>query len=271
MAESARRERHGETSPSPGAGLTEHDGQSTSVETLLELKDAIVDLAKKELNEIAQNMARAEEQRFTHWMTAMEAAFLAQRRVEEERWNRERRQMEEDVRAEMRKMLGAVQELMQAGLGAESQFGGQNSGLRTASQSETRGERAERRQPETRAQEHRSATVINEEDSDAMDITITGRQTQLDLSKHAVNVHDRIPLTAQPKNISKHAETQAPRAPAQKKKEDPPMEILKADPKPQAAPPKTNVRPVPGLGAVSRPAPRGRRGRDGLYTIGTCK
>jgi hypothetical protein len=220
--------------------------EATATGTLLELKEILIEQAKEELQDAMQSMARS-----------MEAAFKEHRQAEEERWERERKKMEEFWKTEARKMLEAMQEgIMMAGRGGALGTGKEeNGGVLESGGTQDAGSDAGRD----------GSRAAPAEDSDEMEVTITGPRTQLDFSKHAVNVHDRDGTPAvQPKNmakevqpktqnVSKHAETQAP--PAQRKTPGPPVEIVKADPKPQAAPPKTNVRPLPGLGAVPRPVP----------------
>jgi hypothetical protein len=178
---------------------------------------------------------------------SMEAAFKEYRQVEEERWERERKKMEEFWKAEARKMLEAMQEGTAAGTQARRTGGG----------------------PEMMEATYPTPTALAEV-SDEMEVTPTGRRTQLEFSKHAVNVHDRHDRdktlavnvhdhrdrdktpAVQPKNISKHALADPG--------SDRPSETPKASrpagtPKEAAAPapPPTErktAKPIPGLGAV---------------------
>jgi hypothetical protein len=97
--------------------------------------------------------------------------------------------------------------------------------------------------------EEMAATPTAAEGSEEMEITYTGRRTQLELSKHAVNVHDRTP--AQPKNTPKHAPADPERAADGRTSGTP-----KA-----SAPPLTErktgdlSKPTPGLGAIRQLKP----------------
>jgi hypothetical protein len=211
--------------------------EATATGTLLELKETLIEQARDELRDAMQSMTRC-----------MEAAFKEYRQAEEERWEGERKKMEEFWRAELRKMLGAMQE------GTAGRTGGGMAG-RTGGGPEV----LEATDPTALA-----------EGSDEMEVTPTGRRTQLEFSKHAVNVHDRHDRDKTPavnardrrdrdktpavqtKNISKHALADPGN--------DRPSETPKASrpagtPKEAAAPapPPTErqtAKPTPGLGAV---------------------
>jgi hypothetical protein len=174
------------TAPSLGRQsiITRRLAESGSVEMLLQLKGSLIEEAKKESSAAMAAMAQAEELRFTHWKNEMEAAFERQRRADEERWNRER--------AEMQAMLAAIQE----GMSTKRVARARDLGRQEGSESPVTG---------AAATEMRQLMDVTDGDGDGMEVTITGRSTQLDMSKHAVNVRDRTPLIVQTKNISKHA------------------------------------------------------------------
>jgi hypothetical protein len=177
---------------------------TTATGTLLELKETLIEQARDELRDAMQSMVRS-----------MEAAFKEYRQAEEERWGRARKEMEEFWKVESRKMLEAMQEGRAAGTQARWTGGGP--------------EEMEATDPTALA-----------EGSDEMEVTQTGRRTQLDFSKHAVNVHDRDETPAvQPKNISKHALADPGN--------DRPSETPKASPQPTE---RKTAKPTPGLGAV---------------------
>jgi hypothetical protein len=188
------------------ADATAAEATATVTGTLLELKETLIEQAREELRDAVQSMARS-----------MEAAFKEYRQAEEERWERERKKMEEFWKAESRKMLEAMQEGTAAGTQARRTGGG------------------------TEEMEATNPTALAE-GSEEMEVTPTGRRTQLDFSKHAVNVHDRDETPAvpvQPKNISKHALADPGN--------DRPSETPKASPHPIE---RKTAKPTPGLGAV---------------------
>jgi hypothetical protein len=204
--------------------------EATATGTLLELKETLIEQARDELRDAMQSMTRY-----------MEAAFKEYRQAEEERWERERKKMEEFWKAESRKMLEAMQKGMAAGTQIEATVTRTGGG------------------PEPEVREVTDTTALAE-GSDEMEVTPTGRRTQLDFSKHAVNVHDQSDRdktpAVQPKNISKHAlalaepSSATPKAsrPAGAPKATQPVETPK-----DAAPPASQARPIPGLGAIRSP------------------
>jgi hypothetical protein len=212
--------------------LLEAATEATATGTLLELKETLIEQARDELHSAMQSM----KQSMTRYM---EAAFKEYRQAEEERWERERKKMGEFWKAESRKMLEVMQEGTAAGTQARRTGGG----------------------PEV--MEATDPTALAE-GSDEMEITPTGRRTQLEFSKHAVNVHDRHDRDKTPavqrKNISKHALADlgkvdgrlstTPKAsrPAEAPKATQPTEIPK-----DAAPPASQAQPIPGLGAIRSP------------------
>jgi hypothetical protein len=220
--------------------------EATATGTLLELKETLIEQARDELRDAMQSMTRY-----------MEAAFKEYRQAEEERWEGERKKMEEFWRAELRKMQEAMQE------GTAGRTGGGPEVLEVRKMQEAMQEgTAGRTGGGPEVLEATDPTALAE-GSDEMEVTPTGRRTQLEFSKHAVNVHDRhdrdktpavnardhrdrdktSALAVQPKNISKHARAD----PGNDRPSETPKEAAAPAPPPTE---RQTAKPTPGLGAV---------------------
>jgi hypothetical protein len=234
--------------------MTEGDPRpsTVTVETLVSVKESIVERAAEEIKELAQGV----------WKQ-LQDDWVEQRRAEEARRDSERKQTVEVLKAEMHRMLEMMKELERRDEERRQAEGAMRKemhevleavkGLARAGPSTKKtghNERAEMHQP-----------VVQVTDTDDMEVTLTGPRTDLELSKHAVNVHDRVtpaPPTAHPKNISKHALADLPSATPKASR---PAEAPKATPKASrpaeapkdAAPSASQAQPIPGLGAVRSP------------------